>query len=66
MRFVGLDLEEATPVLQSIEQLVPEDATKLATFENPDVVTDLLIAGEQLSWLSADDCIEGRKKATPF
>lgn len=64
MRFVGLDPKDATPVLQSIEQLVPEGACQIATHINGDGLTDLLISGKQLSWLSADDCIRGRKKSS--
>lgn len=63
MRFVGLDPEEKTPVIQSIDQIVPDGATQIATFDNVDGLTDLLIAGKQLSWLSADACIQGRQKA---
>jgi len=64
MRFVGLDPEEPTPVLQSIDQLVPDGAREIATFDNSDGLSDLLIAGKQLSWLSAEACIQGRKQAT--
>lgn len=63
MRFAGLDPEEPMPVLQSIDQLVPDGANQIATFENIHGLTDLLIAGKQLSWLSAEACIQGRKKA---
>lgn len=63
MRFVGLDLDEPTPVLQSIEQLVPEGATQIATFDNVDGLTDLLIVGKQLSWLSAEACIHRCQEA---
>lgn len=62
IRFVGLDPEEATPVLQSIKQLAPKGARHIATFTNADKLTDLLIAGNQLLWLSADDCIRGMQK----
>ncbi|KAK2002477.1 hypothetical protein LX36DRAFT_729506 [Colletotrichum falcatum] len=64
MRFVGLDPEEETPVVQSIDLVVPDGATQIATFDNADGLTDLLIAGKQLSWLSADACIQGRQAAT--
>ena len=53
MRFVGLDAEEATPILQSIAQSVPSGARHIATYTNADQLTDLLIAGEKLLWLSA-------------
>ncbi|ETS85623.1 hypothetical protein PFICI_03648 [Pestalotiopsis fici W106-1] len=59
MRFVGLDPEERTPILKSIEQTVPEGATQLASFDNADGLTDLLIGGKTLSWISAQGCIEG-------
>ena len=61
MRFVGFDPEEPTPVLQSIDQQVPDGANQIATFDNVDGLTDLLIAGKQLSWLSAKAGIQGRK-----
>jgi hypothetical protein len=64
MRFVGLDPEEPSPVLQSIDQIVPEGATQIASFDNADGLSDLLIAGKQLSWLSAQDGIQGRKNLT--
>lgn len=64
MRFVGLDPEEETPVIQSIDQIVPDGATQIATFDNADGLSDLLIAGKQLSWLSSDACIRGRLNAT--
>lgn len=61
MRFVGLDPEEPNPVLQSIDQIVPEGATQVASFDNADGLSDLLIAGKQLSCLSAQDGIQGRR-----
>lgn len=64
MRFVGLDPEESFPVLQSIAQIVPEGATQIASFDNADGLSDLLIAGKQLSWLSAHDGIRGLIKST--
>lgn len=66
MRFVGLDPEEPHSVLQSIDQVVPEGTTQIASFENADGLSDLLIAGKQLSWLSAGDGIQGRKKPIPI
>jgi len=62
MRFVGLDPEESTPVLQSISHLLPDGANQIATFDNVDGLTDLLIAGKELSWLSAKDCSKRGKK----
>ncbi|OAP62182.1 hypothetical protein AYL99_04385 [Fonsecaea erecta] len=59
MRFVGLDPEEATPVLKSIEQIVPADANQIASFDNGNGFTDLLIGGKQLSWVGAQGCVEG-------
>ncbi|KAF9770642.1 hypothetical protein IL306_011769 [Fusarium sp. DS 682] len=72
MRFVGLDPEElrilpnfmrdSSTVLHSIDQMVPEGATQIASFDNADGLSDLLIAGNQLSWLSAGDGFQGHKK----
>ena len=64
MRFIGLDIEEKTPVIKSFDQISTEGVTQIATLDNIDRLTDLLIAGKQSSLLSSDTCIQGRQKTT--
>jgi hypothetical protein len=64
MRFVGLDPDEPNPVLQSIVQIVPDGTAQIATFNNVDGLTDLLLSGNQLSWLSAEACVKGSQHPT--
>ena len=60
--FVGLNPSKQNPVLKSIAQPVPAGARLLASFDNKDGFTDLLIAGRTLTWRSAQDCEDGSRK----
>jgi hypothetical protein len=64
LRFVGLDPRKPDAVLAPIPQPVPTNASHLASFENKDGKTDLLISGDALTWRSAQDCFSGSKKQT--
>lgn len=56
MRFVGLNYSLANPSLQSFKQPVPENARHVASFDNTDGFTDLLVSADTIWWRSAVDC----------
>ncbi|MCJ1395978.1 hypothetical protein MMC18_008864 [Xylographa bjoerkii] len=56
LRFAGLDSSLANPTLQAFEQPVPPNARVLASFDNPEGFTDLLVCADTLLWRSARDC----------
>jgi hypothetical protein len=62
LRFVGFDPTKERPVLQSIVQKVPEGACRIASFDNQDGYTDIIIAGAQLNWRSAAQLYRGSKE----
>ncbi|KAL8992487.1 MAG: hypothetical protein Q9169_007066 [Polycauliona sp. 2 TL-2023] len=62
LRFYGLDFALANPTLQSFELPVPPDARLLASYDNPEGFTDLLICANVLLWRSAVDCFTKSQK----
>ncbi|OCL02909.1 hypothetical protein AOQ84DRAFT_443053 [Glonium stellatum] len=64
LRFVGLNPTKKNPTLTTIVQRLPEGASRIASFENSDGYTDLVVSGEKLTWRSAQDCFTG--SAVPF
>lgn len=58
LRFVGLNPTKENPTVTSISQPVPKMANHLASFENKDGYTDLLISGDALTWRSAQQCFD--------
>ena len=64
LRFVGLDFTLAHPTLQSFEQPVPAGARFVASYDNPEGFTDLLVCADTLLWRSAVDCFT--KSQNPY
>ncbi|KAL8710645.1 MAG: hypothetical protein Q9220_004869 [cf. Caloplaca sp. 1 TL-2023] len=62
LRFYGLDFARATPTLQSFELPVPANAQHLASIDNLEGFSDLLICADTLLWRSAVDCFTKSKK----
>ncbi|KAL8885275.1 MAG: hypothetical protein Q9215_006849 [Flavoplaca cf. flavocitrina] len=64
LRFYGLDFSLANPTLQSFELPVPSNARLLASYDNAEGFTDLLICADALLWRSAVDCFT--KSSKPY
>ncbi|KAL8952930.1 MAG: hypothetical protein Q9222_001189 [Ikaeria aurantiellina] len=62
LRFYGIDFALANPTLQSFELPVPRNARLLASYDNLDGFTDLLICADNLLWRSAVDCFTKSQK----
>ena len=62
LRFYGIDFTLANPTLQSFALPVPANAKLLASFDNPEGFTDLLICADTLLWRSAVDCFTKSQK----
>ena len=56
LRFVGLDFSFANPTPRSFEVPVPAGARFVASYDNPEGFTDLLVCADTLLWRSAVDC----------
>ena len=56
LRCFGLDSSLANPTIMSFEQPVPANARLVASFDNPEGFTDLLVCADTILWRSAEDC----------
>ncbi|KAF4954223.1 hypothetical protein FGADI_5436 [Fusarium gaditjirri] len=59
LAFVGFDPTVTSPTLRKIPQKVPKGACLLASMENSRGCTDLLVAGNELTWHKSGDCYKG-------
>lgn len=62
LRYYGLDFSLANPTLQSFELPVSANARLLASYDNAEGFTDLLICADALLWRSAVDCFTESSK----
>ena len=54
--FVGQDPSKPDSTIEPIFLTVPEGASRIASFNNRDGYTDLIVSGKELLWCSAQQC----------
>ena len=61
LKFIGFDPCEDNPILTIFDQPIPEDANRIASFENKAGFTDLLVSGKSLAYRSSQQFFEEDK-----